>query len=217
MHSFTRPCETRSYAFLLSIHAMDRLVCLFLQSFKTALSINSWSFVPRFSLLDPFCSSGSIFLVQGNCTFSKLSLLLKVSTLMGGMQWVNNYQLYYLFVGHSDRVLYGHVPFIQVNHLLPSIFYSFVKKHVPVDCWGSWSNILGHRLSLGLSNLVSFCIISLFSEHLCSLFLEDARDLLSQFCVDRLLVEVKNPVLSKLFNSLLMLFHFCAFCQHLLF
>ena len=84
-----------------------------------------------FVLLEEF------FLIQGNCTFPQLSLLLKVSTLMGGMQWVNDYQLYYLFEVPSDRALYNHVSSIQADHLLPSIFYSFVRKHVHVDCSGS--------------------------------------------------------------------------------
>ena len=99
---------------------------------------------------------------------------------MGGMYWVNNYQLYCLFADPSNRALYGHASSIQADHLL-SIFYSFVRKHVGVDCWGSWFNILGHLLSLRLSSFVSFCIVSLFSQYLCSLFLEDARHLLSLF------------------------------------
>ena len=52
---------------------------------------------------------------------------------MGGMSWVNNYQLYYLFAGPSDKALYGHVSSIQTDHLLSSIFNSFVKKHFRVD------------------------------------------------------------------------------------
>ena len=119
------------------------------------------------------------FLFQDNCTFPKLLLLLKVFTLMGGMYWVDNYPLYYLFMDPSNRTLYGHASSIQADHLLLSIFYSFLRKHVGVGCWGSWFNILGHRLSLRLSSFVSFCIVSLFSEHLCSLFLEDAHHLLS--------------------------------------
>ena len=130
-------------------------------------------FCIRFFLLE------ELLLVEGNCTFPQLSLLLKVFTLMGGMWSLDIYQLYYLFAGPSDRELYGHVSSIQAYHLLPSISYLFVRKHVCVDCWGSWSNILGHRFALGLSNLVSFCIVSSFFQHLCLLFLEDVRHFLS--------------------------------------
>ena len=122
-----------------------------------------------------------LLLVEDNCTFPHISLLLKVSTLMGGMWSVDNYQLYYLFGGPSDRELYGHVSSIQAHHLLPPIFDSFVRKHVYVDCWGFWSNILGHRFALGLSNLVPFRIVSLFFQHLCSLLLEDVRHFISLF------------------------------------
>ena len=133
----------------------------------------AFSFAPFLFFWKNFC------LVQGNCTFPLLSLLWKVSILIGGIKRVDNYQLYYHFVGPSDRALSSHVSSIQADHLLPSIPYSFVRKHVRVDCWGSWSNILGHYLSLGLSSLVSLCIVSLFSQHLCSLFLGDARHLIS--------------------------------------
>ena len=97
------------------------------------------------------------------------------------MWWVDNYHLSYFFAGPPDRALYGNVSSSQAYHLLPSVFYLFLKKYVRLDCWDSWSNVLENRLCLGLSNLVSFCIVSLFSQHVCSFFLEDARHLLSLF------------------------------------
>ena len=84
-----------SQAFLQSIHATARLVCLFLQSLNTVLSMSSRSFVSRLPLRHAFCSDGGTFSLTSDYTSFQLTFQSLLSTSGAGRILVYSYQLHF--------------------------------------------------------------------------------------------------------------------------
>lgn len=133
---------TISYPFLQSTHVTAKFLCFLLQSARTILSMNNWSFVPLLFLLHPVCSRGKASFSTRTHTYHQLWSLSSVCKQVVDRIWVNSYQQHYLVRDLSDTARFFQLSFIQVWRPCCWSFHSCGQPFVHVMLSISWSSSL---------------------------------------------------------------------------